>query len=141
MKSNGSFLSRLAKKCENLNVSNLYGVFSTAHYYKFYYLSLTKAMLLLLTTEAIAPCFHRMAKYCRGKLRHPERLRCVCGPRVLEKRGKNMKPRPYRLIVANYELISVELGGVMMARLESSFGMENGLVEQRPEDHTSVGLS
>jgi hypothetical protein len=44
-------------------------------------------------------------------------------------------PRPSTLVVASDRVIPSQSDGVVMAWLESSLGVENGLVEPSPEDH------
>jgi hypothetical protein len=51
-----------------------------------------------------------------------------------------MEPRPSSLVAANDQVIPAQCKAVVMARLESPFGVENGLVEPSPEAHPSEGL-
>jgi hypothetical protein len=51
-----------------------------------------------------------------------------------------MQPQPSSLVVANNQVIPTQCEGVLMARLESPFRAENGLVEPSPEAHPPEGL-
>jgi hypothetical protein len=51
-----------------------------------------------------------------------------------------MEPRPCSLVVANDHAIPAQCHGVVMARLESHLGVENGLVEPNPEAYAPEAL-
>jgi hypothetical protein len=49
-------------------------------------------------------------------------------------------PRPSSLVVAKDHVIPAQCEGIVMARMESSLGVENGLVEPNPQDHPPEGI-
>jgi hypothetical protein len=78
---------------------------------------------------------------------HP-RLRCISGlgrqTLRLEEEEVSLwspwaRPRPSSLVVAKDQVIPAQCEGVVMARLESSLGVENSLAEPSPEAHLPGG--
>jgi hypothetical protein len=57
-------------------------------------------------------------------------------------RGRDIavEPQPSRLVVADDQVIPAQCERVVMAKLESPLGLENGLVEPSPEAHVLEGL-
>jgi hypothetical protein len=53
--------------------------------------------------------------------------------------GSGAGPLPCRVIVAEYKLIPPQFGVVIMAGLESTLKVENGLVEPSPESYAREG--
>jgi hypothetical protein len=51
-----------------------------------------------------------------------------------------VEPWPSSLVVAKNQVIPTQCEGILMARLESSLGVENGLVEQSPQAHLPEGI-
>jgi hypothetical protein len=51
-----------------------------------------------------------------------------------------MEPQPSSLVVAKDQVIPAQCEGVVMARLESPLGVENGLVDPNLEAHSPEGL-
>jgi hypothetical protein len=49
-------------------------------------------------------------------------------------------PRPSRLLVVKDQVIPAQCEGIVMTRLESPLGVENGLVEPSPQAHPPQGL-
>jgi hypothetical protein len=49
-------------------------------------------------------------------------------------------PRPSSLVVAKDQVIPAQCKGIVMARLESPLGVENGLVETSPQAHLPEGI-
>jgi hypothetical protein len=50
------------------------------------------------------------------------------------------QPRPSSLVVTKDQVIPAQCEGIVMARLESPFRVENGLVEPSPEAHLAKAL-
>jgi hypothetical protein len=51
-----------------------------------------------------------------------------------------MGPRPSSLIVAKDQVIPAQCEGIVMAKLESPLGVENGLAEPSPQAHPPEGI-
>jgi hypothetical protein len=51
-----------------------------------------------------------------------------------------VRPRPSNLVVAKDQVIPAQCEGIVMAKLESPLGVENGVVESSPQAHPPEGI-
>lgn len=79
------------------------------------------------TTENSFICLQYIKRVTLEAL-HCVRIRCICEPTA---------PKAFFCIQRG---ITMEPQGMMMVQLESSLGMESGLVDPSPETHTLEGL-
>jgi hypothetical protein len=76
-------------------------------------------------------CYDASVDIRRQKLRLPEEKISLWNPGV--------GPRTFILLVAKDHVIPAQCEGIVLARMESPFGMENDLVEPNPQSHPTEG--
>jgi hypothetical protein len=83
---------------------------------------------------------HQYHKWVHLGTGHSACIWCLCGLWAETLRLAVEQPWPSSLVMGNDQVIPAQCEGLVMARFESTLGVENGLIEPSLEAHAPKGL-